>query len=298
MAALGSDTRGSIRIPAAMCGIVGIKPTYGRVSLRGVFPLSWSLDHAGPMTRSVEDAAILLSVLAGYDAADPYSIDAPVDNYLANLKAGVKGWRVGIDLSAWTQDGAIINAEVTAAYQQASEVFKDLGAEIVPLQLDWLMPSILSSRQLAGTDAAVFHQQRLQMDADSFGADVLFRLRNDPPANAVDYAAIRHQQAEMQARARQLFSEIDVLLTPTLPFVAARRDDQVMIELGRTHYSRFTSPFNFLGVPAMSVPCGFNSEGMPIGLQIVGGAWREADVLRAGYAFEQATTWHLRKPSL
>ncbi|MBX3083179.1 MAG: amidase [Anaerolineae bacterium] len=298
MGALGSDTRGSIRIPAAMCGIVGLKPTYGRVSVRGAFPLSWTLDHAGPMARSVDDVAILLGAIAGYDADDPYSVDAPTDDYSIHLKDGVRGWRIGIDVGEYAHDPSIVSAEVSAAYRQAAEVFRDQGAEVVPLNVDWLMPAVLSSRQLVGADAAAFHAQRLRDDADLFGADVLLRLRSDPPASAAEYAAIRHQHAALQWRAKQLFHDIDVLLLPTLPFVAARRDDQAMMDKGRTYYSRFTSPFNILGLPALSLPCGFDHDGMPIGLQIVGRAWREADVLRAGHAFETATEWHLRKPPL
>jgi aspartyl-tRNA(Asn)/glutamyl-tRNA(Gln) amidotransferase subunit A len=296
MGALGSDTRGSIRIPAAMCGIVGLKPTYGRVSVRGAFPLSWTLDHAGPMARSVEDAAIMLGALAGYDADDPYSVDAPVEDYPSSLKAGVRRLRIGVDVSEYANDPSIVSVEVSAAYRQATEVFRNQGAEIVPMNMAWLMPSIFSSRQLAGADAAAFHEQRLRDEADSFGADVLSRLRNDPPASAAEYAAIRHQHAQLRVKAQQVFREVDMLITPTLPFVAARRDDQATMDKGRTHYSRFTAPFNVLGLPAMNVPCGFSADGMPIGLQIVGRAWDEASVLRAGQAFESATEWHLRKP--
>jgi aspartyl-tRNA(Asn)/glutamyl-tRNA(Gln) amidotransferase subunit A len=296
MGALGSDTRGSIRIPAAMCGIVGLKPTYGRVSLHGAFPLSWSLDHAGPMARSVEDVAILLEALAGYDADDPYSVDVPTDFYRVNLEAGIPRWKIGVDVSEYVNDQSIVSPEVSAAYRQAAEVFRDRGAEIVPMNMDWLLPSILSSRQLAGADAAAFHAQRLRDEPDSFGTDVLFRLRNDPPVSAAEYATIRHQHAQLQLKSKQVFREVDLLITPTLPFVAARRDDQVTMDKGRTHYSRFTAPFNVLGLPALNVPCGFSTEGMPIGLQIVGRAWQEAHVLRAGYAFESATEWYLKRP--
>ena len=298
MGALGTDTRGSIRIPAAMCGIVGLKPTYGRVSVRGVFPLSWSYDHAGPMARTVRDVAILLEAIAGYDADDPYSVDRAEDNYRTNLEAGIQHWRIGVDVGEYANDPSIVSPEVIAAYRQAIDVFRDRGAEIVPLNMDWLMPSIFSSRQLVAADAAAFHAQRLHDKPDLFGADVLLRLRNDPPATAAEYAAIRHQHAELQIRAKQVFHEVDLLLLPTLPFVAARRDDQVTMDKGRTYYSRFTAPFNVLGLPALSVPCGFSTDGMPIGLQIIGRAWEEANVLRAGEAFERTTEWHLRKPPL
>jgi aspartyl-tRNA(Asn)/glutamyl-tRNA(Gln) amidotransferase subunit A len=298
MAALGSDTRGSIRIPAALCGVVGLKPTYGRISLRGVFPLSWHLDHAGTLTRTVADAALLLTVLAGYDDDDLYCAEVPPDDYITDLKAGVRGWRVAIDGSAFSHDPEVVSADVREAYQRAADVFASLGAELVPVTMAWSMPAMLMSRQMVAADAAAFHEQALLTDPDGFGADVLHRLRHDPPPSAAAYARLRREQASLSRMFDRFFSDFDVLLMPSVPFAAVRRSDHAAVELGRTHYSRFTSPFNMAGVPALSVPCGFSAEGLPLGVQIIGRRWHEAAVLRAGYAYEQATTWHTQHPLL
>lgn len=296
--ALGSDTRGSVRIPAALCGIVGLKPTYGRVSLHGVIPLSWSLDHAGPMARRVEDVAHLLTAMAGYDPLDPYSVDRPVDDYHGALKDGVRGWRIAYDAGSYSSDPAVTEPHVLAAYHQAVHTFKQLGAEVHGVDISFLSSAMLLSRQVVASDAAAFHEVRLQTAPDLFGEDVLFRLRNDPPPTPMAYAHARHEGALLSRRLAQFFDDYEVLLLPTIPMTAVRRDDKAAMDKGRTHYSRFTSPFNLAGVPALSLPCGFSGEGLPIGLQIVGGHWREAAVLRAAYAYEAATNWHTRRPGL
>jgi aspartyl-tRNA(Asn)/glutamyl-tRNA(Gln) amidotransferase subunit A len=175
LASIGTDTGGSIRIPASLCGVVGLKPTYGRVSTYGVIPLSWNLDHVGPLTRTVRDAALLLSVIAGYDPQDPASINYPVDDYLMHLEGGVKGWRIAVATGDYI--GAA-DAEVLLAVNQAVQVFKDLGAEIKDLDLSWLEQLAIANSLMTQADGAAFHRERLAKHPDWFGADVLKRLQD------------------------------------------------------------------------------------------------------------------------
>jgi aspartyl-tRNA(Asn)/glutamyl-tRNA(Gln) amidotransferase subunit A len=298
MAALGSDTRGSIRVPAALCGVVGFKPTFGRIGLYGAFALSWHLDHAGTLTRSVQDAATLLTVLAGYDDHDAYSANTSVPDYLSELKAGIHGWRIAVDTSTLSNDAAIVSMDMRNAYQQAIDQFASLGATIQPMSMEWLEPAILMSRQIVSADAAALHAQRLLDDPAGFGEDVLSRLQQGPPPTAAAYAQLRHEQMLLTRRVDQLFRDYDIVLLPGVPFAAARRDDTHSFELGRTHYPRFTPAFNLAGVPVATIPCGFSSERMPLGVQVVSGRGRDGDVLRAAHAYEQATTWHLQRPSI
>ncbi|MFN8420101.1 MAG: amidase [Anaerolineae bacterium] len=286
MGTLGSDTRGSIRIPAALCGIVGLKPTYGRVSLNGAYPLSWNLDHGGPMTRTVEDAALLLNAISGYDADDPFSSNTPTEDFTADMKNGIQGWRIAVDTGSYTGDSAIVSAEVQMAYQQAAQTLRDLGANTHEVDMGFLIYAYNASRGMVSADAAAFHQLRLMSDPEMFGEDVLKRLRGDQPPNAAAYAQIRHDQMVLKRQFDRFFREFDLLLLPTVPFPAVRRDDTTAMDKGRLHYSRFTAPFNMAGVPAISVPCGVNAGNMPIGLQIIGGVWQESPVIRAAWAWE------------
>jgi aspartyl-tRNA(Asn)/glutamyl-tRNA(Gln) amidotransferase subunit A len=290
LGATGSDTGGSIRIPAALCGVVGLKPTYGRVSLRGVIPLSWTLDHAGPMARSVRDVALLLQAMAGYDADDPYSTNVPTDDYTAEIGAGVRGWRV-----AWACGEPYDQAEeaVLAAVREAAVVFERLGARVSPVAD---VPRDLGG-SIVLSEAAVYHREHMQTQAADIDPVVLERMRRGEAMSKVDYALALQARAVLRRQFERLFESYDILLLPTVPMTAPRREgiDQIAVT---DQLVRFTVPFNKTGLPALSVPCGFSAQGLPIGLQIVGAPWAEAKVLRAGYAYEQATEWHLRKPSL
>jgi aspartyl-tRNA(Asn)/glutamyl-tRNA(Gln) amidotransferase subunit A len=295
LGALGSDTRGSIRIPAALCGIVGLKPTYGRISLRGVLPLSYALDHAGPMARCMRDAALLLQVLAGYDADDPLSVNAPVDDYVTDLDKGIAGWRVAVARDDYFMEAA---PEVLAAFGVAVKVFEELGAQVIEVNLADIRPSRQAGRIIVSCDAYAVHHERLQQHPDDFGADVAGRLRESVTYTARDYAQARYTQVLTRHQFTRFFEGYDILLTPTMPATAPRFDDPAACDRARLTFSYLTSPFNLAGVPALSVPCGFSADGLPIGLQIAAGHWREAAVLRAGHAYEQATEWHNRKPAL
>jgi aspartyl-tRNA(Asn)/glutamyl-tRNA(Gln) amidotransferase subunit A len=301
LAALGTDTGGSIRIPASLCGIVGLKPTYGRVSLRGIFPLSWNLDHAGPLTRTVRDAAILLQVLAGYDAHDPASVNLPVDDYLANLDEGVHGWRFAILTGdyAWGAD-----PEVLEAVRESGEVFKRLGAQVEPVELNFLREAALANGIMTQADGAAFHHERMMEHPLGFGEDVRQRLQTGAAYTSSEYALNRRTQTEMRRRMELFFHDatspdpgFDALLLPSTPIPAMLIEGSDALDQAR-RLTRFTAPFNLTGLPALSVPCGFTSAGLPVGLQIVAPHWAEKRLLQAGQAFEQATSWHKMKPSL
>jgi aspartyl-tRNA(Asn)/glutamyl-tRNA(Gln) amidotransferase subunit A len=299
-AALGTDTGGSIRIPASLCGIVGLKPTYGRVSKRGVFPLSWSLDHVGPMTRTVEDAAILLGVLAGRDPQDPSSAAHSVPNYTASLSAGVRGLRIGVPRRFFFDN---VDPEVESAVRSATRLLEQLGAavsEIDPPHIDEI-PGALTAIMLP--EALAVHQRWMNERPDDYGDDVRYRLELGSTYLAVHYVqAQRLREIAVRAWQEDVFSKVDLIATPTTPITAP-----LIEHAGGSTYAggalqvtfsliRFTNPFNFLGVPAISVPCGFTGNGLPIGIQLAGRWWDEENLLRAAYTYEQATDWHKRRP--
>jgi aspartyl-tRNA(Asn)/glutamyl-tRNA(Gln) amidotransferase subunit A len=295
MAALGTDTGGSIRIPASLCGVVGLKPTYGRVSLRGVFPLSWNLDHAGPLTRSVADAALLLQVMAGYDPDDPSCMDVPVDDYFKNIEAGVKNWKVALAVGEFIEAS---EPEVLAAVREAANQFETLGAQVDEVEVSWLREAALANGQITQADGAAFHRERLEENPELFGADVRQRLETGRDLSSSEYALARRKQVEVRRRGESFFRQFDALLLPTTPNPALPIDDIENSASQAPALTRFTAPFNLSGLPALSVPCGFTATGLPIGLQIVSGPWQETKVLQASYAYERATEWHRRKPDL
>ncbi|MBN2386847.1 MAG: amidase [Anaerolineales bacterium] len=289
LAALGTDTGGSIRIPSALCGIVGLKPTCGRVSLRGVLPLSWNLDHAGPLARRVQDVALLYSVIAGYDPHDPASVDVAIEDPLAHLRHGVRGWRVALAVGKFFEAA---DAEILAALHAAARAFAELGARVEQVDLSWLEAAARANGQMTQGDAAAVHRERLATRPREIGADVLRRLEAGAALSSTEYALARRTQVEMRHRLSAFFAEYEILLTPTVPVPAPLIEGADSVQQAG-QLTRFTAPFNLTGVPALSVPCGFTGRGLPIGLQIVGRMWSEAAVLRAGQAYEQAAAlWH------
>jgi aspartyl-tRNA(Asn)/glutamyl-tRNA(Gln) amidotransferase subunit A len=291
LAALGTDTGGSIRIPASLCGVVGLKPTYGRVSARGVIPLSWNLDHVGPLTRTVRDAAIMLQVLAGFDPHDPASADVPVDDYLVHLEDGVKGWRVALAVGEYIEAS---DPEVLAGVRSAAQVFKEMGAQVENVELSWIADLAQANTRMTQADAATFHHQRLAEHPDWFGADVLQRLQAGALLTSSDYVLARRVQAEGRRSFEMFFTKYDLLLLPTTPIPAPPIAAIAALEAAR-QLTRFTAPFNLTGLPALSVPCGLVA-GLPFGLQIVAPQWGEAKVLQAGYAFKKAADWQEKHP--
>ncbi|MGE5073104.1 MAG: amidase [Anaerolineae bacterium] len=284
LGALGTDTGGSIRIPASLCGVVGLKPTYGRVSVRGVIPLSWNLDHVGPLTRTVYDAALLLQVLAGYDPDDPFSADQPVDDYLVHVNEGVQHWRLALGVGDYVEAS---DPEVMQAVEAAAKLLEAQGAVVEKVDVSFLREAALANGLMTPADGAAYHKDRLAEHPDWFGADVRQRLETGRAFTSTEYALARKQQSELKHRLARFFSEYDALLLPATPIPAPLIEGNDAIEQAR-RLTRFTAPFNLAGLPAISVPCGLSSARLPIGLQIVSGAWREASLLRIAQAYETA----------
>ena len=294
LAALGTDTGGSIRIPAALCGVVGLKPTRGRVSLRGVIPLSWNLDHAGPITKTVGDAALMLQVMAGYDPENPGCVDAPVQDYLARLEEGIGGWRIALAAGEYIED---CDAQVLTAVQGAAGLFESAGAIVESVDMDWLRAAAQANGVMTPADAAAFHRERLAAHPDWFGADVRQRLETGRAFTSTEYALARRTQSETRRRFDALFARYDILLLPATPIPAPLIEGNDAVEQAR-RLTRFTAPFNLAGLPALSIPCGFSDGGLPIGSQLAARAWNEAGLLRAARAYERQVDWGARRPLL
>ncbi|HUG56203.1 MAG TPA: amidase [Candidatus Limnocylindrales bacterium] len=291
--ALGTDTGGSVRIPASLCGIVGLKPTFGRVSVRGVIPLSWTLDHAGPMARSVRDCTLLFAAIAGHEPEDPTSADVPFADPLPGIEAGVAGMRLGIARGPL----AAADPEVADAVRAAVAVLASLGAEVVEVDLPRADELAETQRVILSTDAAAFHRDHLAERPTDIGADVLARLRGGERTTGTEYAAARRRRDLIRHELVALLDRVDALLLPTTAIVAPPREGQDAVAAA-ARLTALTSPFNLTGLPALSVPCGFSSDGLPVGLQIAAGPWREDVALRVGRAYERATDWGARRPPL
>ncbi len=300
MAALGSDTGGSIRIPGALCGIVGLKPTFGRVSRHGVYPLSWSLDTVGPMTRSVRDSAIVLNAIAGYDPRDPSSVDVPSEDFADGIEDGVAGLRIGIPDDFFYD---VISSEVSEAVCATAGVLSELGADVERCSIPALNHALGISSAILVTEAAETVFDKLRDRPEDIGADVRARLRLGAVTPAIDYIKAQRARSAYNAQLDEAMREYDLLLAPSVAVGATGITQEFVEVAGRQEnalslMSRLTRPFNLTGQPTISVPCGFTSEGMPIGMQIAGRQWREATVLRAAHAYERATEWHTRRPNM
>jgi aspartyl-tRNA(Asn)/glutamyl-tRNA(Gln) amidotransferase subunit A len=300
--AIGSDTGGSVRQPAAYCGIVGFKPTYGRVSTRGVIPLSWSLDHLGPMTRTVKDAALLLQVIAGYDAQDTTSIDVPVPDFAATIVATTSSLRLGI-LRDHFDDA--LHPEIKAAIEAALPVLKTLTRsqrDIAPLATDSTYSSMIDPYvTILRAEAYAYHKEHVSKSPELYQAQTLKRIQAGADITTSAYIQARRQLEQIRRSVSRVFETVDLLITPTTcvpPFTIADLSDPNTLRDKELLTLRNTRPFNALGLPTVSVPCGFTRDGLPIGMQITGPPWGETTVLRMAYAFEQATEWHKRKPNL
>jgi len=294
LGALGTDTGGSIRIPASLCGIVGFKPTRGRVSTRGVFPLSWNLDHVGPLTKCVKDAAIILQVISAYDAIDPASIKMLAGDYLGHLIDDMEGRKIAVGSGEYIETS---DPEVLDAVHEAAKVFESMGCKIQKVNIDWMREAALARKTTALSDAATVHRDRLKEHPEMFGDDIRRRLEEGRKINSTEYVLARRTQSEVRKRCELFFESYDFLIVPTTPIAAPTIEGHDAVEqAGRL--MRFTGPFNLTGLPALSVPCGFTKDGLPIGLQIVARAWGDAKALNAGYAYEQATEWHKQFPKI
>jgi len=299
-ASVGTDTGGSIRIPAALCGVAGLKPTFGRVSCFGVVPLARSLDHTGPLARSVRDAAIMLQAIAGRDTRDRASAKQPVPDYLRGLRGKRGRMRLG-----WPREYFLerVGEEVRAAVEAAARKFERLGAVREEISLPHLAASDEPSTQIALAEARVYHESAgyFPARAAEYGEDVRKRLEAGDSVRAVDYMRALEARRIVLADFEAAFEQVDAIIAPTVP-VAAPRIGEKMATIGseqepvRSALIRFNRPANFTGLPAISLPCGFTREGLPIGLQLIGRAWDEARLMQIAFFYEQATEWHGRHP--
>jgi aspartyl-tRNA(Asn)/glutamyl-tRNA(Gln) amidotransferase subunit A len=293
---LGTDTRGSIRIPAALNGITGIKPTWGRVSIRGIVPLNWSLDHSGPMARSAEDCALILNVIAGYDERDPTSADLPVPDYAASLTpTRLDGVRIGVPRNFFF-DPSVVEAVMVSTTRAAGEALASLGAEIVEVEMPGELEFSASSAFFA--EASWYHAAQFKEHPEMYGETIRNRMLANAGITGVDYVRDRWRQLELQQAVRHLLRDVDLILTPTSPVVAPKIAEVDTSIPGGTILARHTSPFNIAAIPTISMPAGFSDEGQPIGVQLSGRWWEEGLVLRASHAYQQATDWHKQRPPL
>lgn len=293
-AAIGTDTAGSIRLPAAYCGVVGLKPTYGRVSARGVVPLSWSLDHIGPITNSVYDAALMLQAIAGYDAGDPAAADIPVADYVSEIGRFPASLRIGVPRRFFFDD---LDPEVAAAVEDANRTLQTLGGEIRDIALD-----VYADRTLATAEAYAFHETMIANSPELYQAATLTRIQAGASISAIAAVRARRDVEAARQSIRAAFQDVDILLTPAVPFPPPKIADLMAnpesLRPTEILLLRNTRPFNAWGIPAISIPCGFTREGLPVGLQLAAAPWREDILLRVAHGYETATQWHERVPSL
>jgi aspartyl-tRNA(Asn)/glutamyl-tRNA(Gln) amidotransferase subunit A len=286
-AAIGTDTAGSVREPAALCGCVGIKPTYGRVSARGVIPLSWSLDHVGPLAATVGDAAVVLQAVAGYDPLDIGSVDVPVSDYVSALGRDTKPLRVGVPRRCFYDD---LDDEVAAAVEQALAVIRTLVAEVRDVNLD-----VPADRTLQAAEAYAFHADNIAKTPELYQPETLRRIRSGANVSAAEYIRRRRELEEARRQICDVFADLDLLVTPTMPIpapaIAGLKQNPDALRPAELVLLRNTRPFNVWGLPAISLPCGFTKSGLPIGLQIAGPHLREDLVLSLAHAYEQTVNF-------
>ena len=295
---LGTDTGGSIRIPAAFCGIVGLKATHGRISLFGVTPLSWSLDHVGPMTRTVKDTALMLQALAGHDPRDLGSSEAPVSDYTARLTEEIKGLRLGVPARFFPD---YTDPEVKQAFDSAVKVLAGLGARVEEVTLPALDDAWPIAQVIMNGEANVWHEPYLQTQAEDYAPQVRKFLERGKPTLAMDYVKAQRAKARFRQEMLAACASIDALLTPGELIPPPPHDARSVTIDGRevslmAALISATCPFNVTGQPALTVPCGFTTTGLPIALQIVGKPFDEATVLQVGHAYEAHTSWHAQQP--
>ncbi|OZI20433.1 hypothetical protein CAL26_23325 [Bordetella genomosp. 9] len=293
-ASMGSDTGGSIRMPAAACGIAGIKPTYGRVSRRGVLPNSFSHDHTGPMAWTSEDLAILLGVVAGHDPLDPGSADQPVPDYRAALNGDLRGLKIGVPW-AWMEQEAPISAGSRQALDNALDVLRGLGAIVQPVTLPSLLAYNDCKRVIAMAELFSIHQHTLRNAPELLGASLRYRIIGGALLRAEDYVQAMRMRAELAAAMQAAFEQVDLIVTHCAEPAGKLEPTSPHWMFSQPNY---TTPFNSAGNPALSVCNGFDADGMPYSLQIAGRLFDEATVLRAGDAYERATAWRARRPDI
>jgi aspartyl-tRNA(Asn)/glutamyl-tRNA(Gln) amidotransferase subunit A len=301
-AALGSDTGGSIRLPASANGVSGIKPTQTRVSRYGVMPLSFSADNVGPLARNARDCARMLSVIAGHDSRDPTSADMPVPDYEAGLNGDLRGVRIGVPVTYFMDD---VDSAVQAAFEASLDVLAGRGATLVSLELPLMNAISTYASVVSRVEAATIHAEWMRKHPQDFATHINARMFPGFAIPATYYVeALSRRGPILKAFATEVFGQVDCLATPTirisLPTIAATDIDNgppgtEQLALG---ISVNTRPFNYLGLPAMSIPCGFDPNGLPIGLQLSGRPFAEGAVLQAADAYQRDTDYHARRPAI
>jgi aspartyl-tRNA(Asn)/glutamyl-tRNA(Gln) amidotransferase subunit A len=298
-AALGSDTGGSIRAPATFCGLSGIKPTWSRVSRHGAMPLSFSMDTVGPLTRTVEDCALIMGVIAGPDPLDPTASQHPVPDYMARLSRPIKGMRIGL-AKRYFHDG--MDPEIESLVQASLETYARLGAEIVEVDLPDMEPWAYAAVMIIAAEAAAAHANWMRTRPQDYSDQVRARLELGLAVPAATYVeSLRLRGVALQQFSRAVFGKVDILHVPSVSFqtpTIAATDvggGETMMKVMNT-ITRLTRPANFLGLPSLSVPAGFTQDGMPTAVQLIGTQFDEATLFAAGHAYQQATAWHQRSP--
>jgi aspartyl-tRNA(Asn)/glutamyl-tRNA(Gln) amidotransferase subunit A len=300
-AALGSDTGGSIRLPSAVNGCVGIRPTIGRVSNHNVVPLAWSMDTVGPMARTVADAAVLLQAIAGHDPKDEGSASVPVPDYLANIGQGVRRLRIGVVPDYFFNH---LQPAVRDAVQGAVAALVQVGAQQVEVEVANIHGNISAQLTIESAEPSTYHQRWLRERPQEYGEDVRRLLEMGEMYLATHYLQAQRYRTLLRQEFIEAFKDVDVFICPTLPFVATPvGETKVVIENGQEEdmlsaIMQYTGVPSLTGLPSMSVPCGFSPDGLPIGMQVIGRPFDEATILRVGHAYQHLTDWHTREPRL
>jgi amidase len=295
---LGTDTGGSIRFPSHGCGVTGIKPTWGRVSRADAYPLSDSLDHIGPITRSAADAGVMLGIIAGRDPKDPTSLSAPVPAYLAELDAGITGLRIGVDERDYTEG---VDPAVTRMIKDATEVLRNCGAVITPMTFPATAEVVRGWMALCSVETAIAHEATYPAKASLYGPALAGLIEQGRTTSGMTYAQVQIARQKFAGDLAALFGEIDLILSPSQPYPTPT--NAFMKTLGEEEGAierllRFTAPHNMSGSPTICLPGGFDANGLPLGFQLVGPHLGEPMLVRAGHAYQQETDWHLRRPPL
>lgn len=299
MGALGEDTAGSIRNPASLCGIVGLKPTYGLVSRTGLAPLSWSLDHCGPMTWTVEDAAHVLQAIAGHDSKDPTSIDAPVPNYSAALKANIKDLVVGVPRDYIEECRARTDPEVLTLVEQAIAELKTLGARVEDVKLPALKLATIANAVIYYNEHFAAHKNDAKSTIKNAATSARARVYLGLLTSAADYIQAQRFRSRVRRECAEVFGKVDLLALPCQLKTAPTFEETGPLDTLYKHLiPEYQSPFNLAGLPAISIPCGFSKNKLPVALQLAGKPFDESTVLRAAYAYQQHAGWHEQRPPI
>ena len=292
VAATGSDTGGSIRVPASFCGVVGVKPTYGRVSRYGLIPLAWSMDHVGPMARTVADCALLLNAMAGHDTLDPMTISAAVPDFREGLGQGIKGLVLGVPQQHFYEG---LDPEVDAVLRAALRQLESQGATLEPVDLPRAKDALAAGAMLISVEAFAQHAGRLRRRAGEYGTRTRRRIAAGGFYSTADYQTATEIRALWARDLERVLHRVHALVTPTVPMPAFPIEVQLS-EAGPPDTGWATRPFNMSGHPALTLPCGTTTSGLPVGMQLAGRAFDESTLLRIAYAYEESTLWHTRRP--